>query len=127
MYTRSYDDNLGIVIPESYSGTAFKDTPKEAAEASVNEAVKDEKKQTNPWEKDNVHSENEEKYAQTGSFISKLPFKGFFSDIFKNTNFGLQKIGSEEILIIATAAFLFFSKDGDKECALMLLLLLFLS
>ncbi len=36
----------------------------------------------------------------------------------------ISKIGTEEILIIATALFLFLSKEGDKECAIMLLLLL---
>lgn len=35
-------------------------------------------------------------------------------------------LGLEEILIIAAAAFLFFSKDGDRECALMLVALLFI-
>ena len=62
----------------------------------------------------------------TFSFLSKLPFGSFLSDIGKNSKFSLQKIGTEEILIIATAAFLFFAKEGDKECAIMLLLLLFL-
>ena len=38
----------------------------------------------------------------------------------------MPRIGSEEILIIAAAAFLFLSKNGDRECAVMLLLLLFI-
>ena len=36
----------------------------------------------------------------------------------------MPEIHGEEILIIALAAFLFFSKSGDKESAFMLLLLL---
>ena len=37
------------------------------------------------------------------------------------------KIGTEELLIIALALFLFLSKDGDKECAIILFLLLFIN
>ena len=58
-----------------------------------------------------------------GSWLSSL-FRsggGFLS------SFGLSRIGSEEILIIAVALFLFLSKDGDRECALMLLLLLIIN
>ena len=39
----------------------------------------------------------------------------------------LPKIGTEEILILAAAAFLLFSKSGDKECAIFLLILLFIN
>ena len=37
------------------------------------------------------------------------------------------KLGTEELLIIALALFLFLSKDGDKECAIILFLLLFIN
>ena len=36
----------------------------------------------------------------------------------------LPKLGTEEILIIGLALFLFLSRDGDKECAILLALLL---
>ena len=55
---------------------------------------------------------------------------GFLQNILGNLNIrlpSLDKIGFEEILIIAIAAFLFFSADGDKECALILLALLLIN
>lgn len=130
MYTRPYDDNVGIVIPESYNGTTFRDggrgepmpEPSESIQASA-QSVGD----ASVWKTDStVHTENE-KNEQAGSLFGKLRIGNLFGGIFENGNFSLQKIGAEEILIIATAAFLFFSKDGDKECAIMLLLLIFLT
>ena len=44
---------------------------------------------------------------------------GFFKD-------GHLSLGTEEILIIGIALLLLFNKSGDKECAIMLLLLLFI-
>ena len=121
MYTRTYDDNRGILIPESYGGTALYDgvaiqTGKDEEESGAQEA-------------ESVLTEghlDNAKDAQTFSLFSKLHLPDFLTKTFKNSNFGLQKIGIEEILIIGTATFLFFSKDGDRECAIMLLLLLFL-
>jgi hypothetical protein len=55
---------------------------------------------------------------------------GFLQNILGNINIrmpSLDKIGFEEILIIAIAAFLFFSADGDRECALILLALLLIN
>ena len=135
MYTRPYDDNAGIIIPESYSGTALREEPPisethETEQASATPRP-DASGGRNPWEKDTtVHNDSpmkNDKAVPTGSFLSNLPFGNLLGGIFKNERFGLQKIGTEEILIIATAAFLLFSKDGDKECAIMLLLLLFLA
>lgn len=52
--------------------------------------------------------------------------KNFFSKGSLNSiKDSFKKIGTEELLILALAAFLFFSRDGDRECALMLLALLF--
>ena len=129
MYTREYnDDGRRIVIPESYGGTLLRDPPvDEGARAHADKAT--EKVDKNPWEREENSTEDlhkSDESVETFSFISKLPLGSFLSDIFKKANFSLQKIGTEEILIIATSAFLFFIKDGDKECAIMLLLLLFL-
>lgn len=124
MYSRSYsDDKGGIIIPDSYGGTALFDPPIREQD--------EEPRGKNPWEESaekeaSVSVENAET-AEAPSFLSKLGIANFLPNIFKNGNFGLQKIGKEEILILATAAFLFFSKEGDRECALMLLLLLFLT
>ncbi len=138
MYTRPYDRDDGIFIPESYGGTALRDSslpdgkenddPREGVTQNQAEAAAADK---NPWE--NTESENASKSIEQDekwgifSFLGKLGFGDFFGNIFKNTKFSLQKIGTEEILILAAAAFLFFSRDGDKECALMLLLLLFIT
>ena len=131
MYTRPYNEDAhGIVIPESYGGTLLREpeprveSKEEAATVSADSASR------NPWE-ENVTEPVEEVHkneatVETFSFLSKLPFGNFLSNIGKNSKFSLQKIGTEEILIIATAAFLFFAKEGDKECAIMLLLLLLL-
>ena len=127
MYTRTYNENIGeIIIPERYGGTSFgqKDNSEEREEI-----IPTEKSAKNPWENEEIHTESPQKNeetVETAAQPSKLLFGGLFSNIFKNGNFSLQKIGKEEILIIATAAFLLFSKEGDKECAIMLILLLFL-
>ena len=119
MYTRAYNEGgAGIIIPEKYGGTSFGQ--------AENSKVGDEGK--NPWEKDeSVHTEVEsEEGVQASASAQRIPLLGMLSKIFKNDTFGLQQIGKEELLIIATAAFLLFSKEGDKECAIMLILLLFL-
>ena len=127
MYTRAYNDERGgIIIPDSYGGTALY----ESASALADTGEDDEKSNKNPWEEEKdppVSASPKDIETEKTSFFSKLHIPDFLPNIFKNANFGLQKLGKEEILIIATAAFLFFSKEGDKECALMLLLLLFLS
>ena len=132
MYTRPYnDDGHGIVIPESYGGTLLRENerPVEVKEASHRQD--NESNMKNPWEAEEsapvkeVH--NEVDSVEAFSFLSRLPFGNLLTNIGKNGKFSLQKIGTEEVLIIATAAFLFFAKDGDKECAIMLLLLLFLT
>ena len=125
MYTRTYSNESGIVIPERYGGTSLGGT------------VRDEACSTPPYENQGredeneiegaVHTENgegESEAVSASSFLSKLSFSRIFPNILKNDFFSLQSIGKEEILIIVTAAFLLFSKEGDKECAIMLLLLL---
>ncbi len=123
MYTRTYnDEKSNIIIPESYGGTALYESAEDKFD-NVSDPPK------NPWESDAAAAAsapvNEGKSEPT-SFLSKIKIPAFLSNIFNSDNFGLQKIGTEEILLIAVAAFLFFSKDGDKECSLLLLALLFL-
>ena len=131
MYTRPYNEDAhGIVIPESYGGTLLREPepPAESIEETVGASVGASTK--NPWEGGSPNPVEEvhktEDTREAFSFLSRLPFGNFLSNIGKNGKFSLQKIGTEEILIIATAAFLFFAKEGDKECAIMLLLLLLL-
>ena len=131
MYTRPYnDEGHGIVIPESYGGTLLRESEKIADKNEISNENTYDSHAKNPWEEEynepapEVHKNDDS--VETFSLLSKLPFGNFFTNIGKNSKFSLQKIGAEEILIIATAAFLFFTKDGDKECAIMLLLLLLL-
>ena len=123
MYTRSYSNETeDIIIPDKYGGTSFYHAQEETGDNRTAGTK-------NPWEETNIHtSENEkdEESIESSTTPTKGYLGGFLSRFFKNDNFSLQKIGTEEILIIAAAAFLLFSKEGDKECAIMLLLLLFL-
>ena len=123
MYTRTYaDDHSGILIPDSYGGTAL-------SQPHTQQRQPDEDNGKNPWEEAQTMTSSEPaepESTQASAEPTKLHMPAFLTNIFKNSNFGLQKIGTEEILIIAAAAFLLFSKDGDKECAIILLLILFL-
>lgn len=117
MYSRSYyaDEAGRVTLPDNYDGTAFIDH--KSSEENGREIFTE-----SPTE--NV---TEASCQNNGIFhgLSKSPI---LSSIFGSFNrFGglrMPNIGVEEILILATAAFLFFSKDGDKECAIILLLLL---
>ena len=100
MYTRDFGtEEARRSVPDSYCGNLFS----EESEAPV-------------------HSENCEEKETSSVFHSLLtkPFDFKSLPIFK------KGFGTEEILIIGIAAFLLFSKGGDKECAIILLLSLFL-
>ncbi len=124
MYTRSYDNEGGIRIPERYDGNAFS-APEEQTDVK-SEILKSEPLRA-PWDtqKEEVHEDTVPTVAGAGvgnifsRYIKKLPFGAL--NIFGGDGFHL---GTEEILIIGVALFLFFSGGGDKECAIMLLLLL---
>ncbi len=125
MYTRSYDNESRIKIPENYDGNAF-------FEESVSD-VSPPKKETAeplvaPWDAPKSPPPEEETVPTAagikagnffGKYLKKLPFGAL-------NIFGGDKLefGTEEILLIGVALFLFFSGGGDKECAVMLLLLL---
>ena len=118
MYSRSfYPEANESSIPENYVGNAF-------SEIATSEAVEEEK----PTQDENSTMPTVSLPGNDGLFssITRIPF---LSSLFKGDGGFLKwpKIGSEEILIIAIAALMFFSKDGDKECALILLFLLFIS
>ena len=123
MYTRTYgDDHHGILIPESYGGTAFTEGLKSEPSAP------DESEQKTCTDEAEAASAvpNTTKKASATVDESKSHFLAFLPNIFNFSNLSLQKLGNEEILIIAAAIFLFFSKEGDRELAIMLMLLLFL-
>ena len=134
MYSRSYTERgSGILIPESYGGTAFIEETEEktVTETPIVPELNGEKERA---EKSDLPTEEERREdsvpvgaSPLSGLFGKLPFGNLLGNVFGNGRLGLQSIGTEEILIIATAAFLLFSKDGDKECAIMLLLLLFIT
>lgn len=116
MYSRSYyaDDASRVALPENYDGTAFMERePEEVEEVAFVEQA----------EEKAVEASRHNDGFSGGPL--KIPLlSGLFG-----TDGGLKlpTIGVEEILILATAAFLFFSKDGDKESAIILLLLLLIN
>ena len=105
MYARPYKDAEIQALPPHYDGVAFTD------------AVQN--------EKECVESTTQKEDAPQAS-ADPLGISRFLgADIFRGIKF--PKIGTEELLLIAAAAFLFFSRDGDKECAILILMLIFLS
>ena len=119
MYTRSYNEQGDTLrVPEGYSGTALGD-------GVHNEIVE------NEAEKPGGEIKPEVKESVSAGLFSGLfgspAVKGILSSLFGTAGLSMPTIGTEEIIIIATAAFLFFSGDGDKECALLLLLLLLIN
>ena len=123
MYTRTYsDDHHGILIPDSYGGTTFTDglkfeqTPPEEKESATRQEETE----------DVSGTPTTAKKASTSLDESKSHLFSFLPNILNFSNFSLQNLGKEEVLIIAAAIFLFLSKEGDKELAIMLILLLFL-
>jgi hypothetical protein len=140
MYSRNYQAGEIPTLPESYSGVAFREPepiPEDAPKSIPKSA--DVKFTTSPAPPDpNLTAAPEPEPAPepetipTGGLLSGimdgLPLKGLFSGVsgFNLGRLGLNKIGTEEILIIGLALFLFLSREGDKECAILLILLLFI-
>lgn len=132
MYTRNYiDDGGGMNIPQNYDGIAFDtDIPdtKNTIAASMGE-----KKISPPDMKAEVPesaptSANAEGSGIFGGFLQKLGLKNILpSSIGSLFQLDQFKLGKEEILLIGIALFLLFSKEGDKECAIILLFLLFVN
>lgn len=116
MYAQSYRDAKGLSIPEGYDGTAISTETEEKMTSSQSE-------------RKNATAESVSVGASEvkRGFLSELPFGNILSGILGKANFGLHKIGFEEILLAIGALYLFFAKDGDKECAIMLAILLFIN
>ena len=116
MYSRSYyaDETSRVTLPENYDGTAFRESDKERMP-----------------EQPIIESNDENSVEASGHIVGEGTGFGripILSALFGSGEScglsGPMNLGIEEILILATAAFLFFSKDGDKESAIILLLLL---
>lgn len=109
MYTRSYGtDEEKMTLPSGYDGTAFeKEISEKAEEASL------------PLPEDKPDERTEE----TGLF-SKIPLLRSIRG-FEKMRLPFD-LGSEDLVLLGIALLLFFTKDGDRECALMIALLLFI-
>ncbi|MBR5449212.1 MAG: hypothetical protein IKV43_04400 [Clostridia bacterium] len=113
MYTRAYPDRTSE-IPDGYNGTAMSDSERVDTGYIPTGA--------NPWE-GRVGGDNDTDGAvETGGVASSI-----FGGLFQNGRFSLQSIGFEEILILAVAAYMLMSQEGDRMCGIMLLVLLFIS
>ena len=129
MYTRNYcqDSEERIVVPENYDGNTFRTQPNTESATYYHIANQTQDPEFNISETPDTKEAMSKSAKSDNSFLSSL--KHFIPEgLFTGRGFlrnGLSQIGTEEILIIGIALFLFFSKDCDKECALMLIFLLF--
>lgn len=118
MYSRGYTEDSSeaikcqsVKIPVGYDGNAvFEDKPHECRKEEECESCEAKEK-------------NNER-IQKGGFLGDIISKFTSGRTFSPTSI-LSHIGTEEILLIALSIFLLFSEHGDKECAAMLFLLLF--
>ena len=125
MYSRSYyPEGEKVSLPENYDGTAFMERIDIEPEKQVSESITNEAVDTPVFKNEEDHRGRQSHTFENLPFLSGIFGKG---GMFGNLGFRMPNIGTEEILILATAAFLFFSKSGDRECALILLLLLFIN
>lgn len=118
MYSRNYDSTEDFTVPKNYDGTAFSAKAEDCAQDAP------------PRDAPSAGGESAEAFAKSsGGFFSslfgKLPFAGALPQLGFPGQMKLPEIHGEELLIIAVALFLLFSKNGDKESAIILLILLF--
>ena len=118
MYARSYPEKSVSNVPEGYGGSAVRECEPEAESRYINE------ENINPWERESEAEPvgaipRQESRSGTSGF-------GLLSGLFQNGRINLKALGFEEILIIAAAAYMLMSRDGDRECGIMLLILLFI-
>lgn len=140
MYSRNYYTESGekISIPENYDGVTFGVDMNQDDNPPIPESVIETGAEANknPWEAlpppppPPSHMHESSHGDKSDSILTGLTKSPVLGGLFgKGLPFGLSslkfpKIGTEEILIIGAALFLFFSKDGDRETAIILLLLL---
>ena len=134
MYTRNYiDEGGGVNIPQNYDGIAF-DTEIADTKNTVSAAVGEKKispqdyPTPEPEPNDTPASASIDSGGIFGNLFGKFGLKNILPGSIGSA-LGLDKfkLGVEELLIIGLALFLLFSKEGDKECAIILLLLLFVN
>ena len=125
MYTRTYfSDENKVDIPENYDGTAFRE--------KEDSFVKSEAQDAAPAQNPNASEETVSR-SVFSPILEKLPLKGLgnFLPFLRPRDSSHEKreisFGTEEVLICIIALYMFFSKEGDKECAIMLIFLLFIT
>lgn len=116
MYTQSYGTDREIKIPESYGGIAFSEPEAEDGTAIHSEATED----AAPAMREGGGGGGFDLFG-----LGKLLPKGLFSGVGFDISGLFSSFGAEELLLLGLFFFLFFSKGGDKECAIILLFLLF--
>ena len=139
MYSRAYGGSGEdrIPIPERYGGTAFSEGGKDdnrrssaevlaiPADTATREAKISPREPIPEPPADSVTGDCEEVAAKQGfrlaPFLKNLIPKSLLP---RGGGFSLDL---EDLLIIGIAVFLFLSRDGDRELALMLALLVFIS
>ena len=137
MYTRAYNgEEKKLSIPENYDGTAFLKSENELHTRPIIPNVSEPKyssreafcKVEENTEEISVFSSDSHGECSNEPGKKKFTLGNIFEGFTKDKGlFSSFKIGSEELLIIGVAMLLFFSKSGDRECALLLLLLLFIN
>lgn len=124
MYTRSYpSESERVAPPVNYDGFTFQDSDSYEKNCTRPPTNQETAPKSELCEEECVSTNTTPKSPLGGILgFGKGLFGGLLGSPFK-----LPKLGNEEILIIATALFLIFSKEGDKECAVLLLLLLLIN
>ena len=123
MYTRNYlKEETQTIVPENYDGNAFCKSYSEEKKAEQSSVFL-----PPPFEEDSTKTEKDTGLSIV-SLIEKTPLKALLSFLPGKNDDGEKKIniGTEEILICAAALYMLLSKNGDKECAIMLFVLLFI-
>ena len=124
MYSRSYyPDSERMSLPENYDGTAFMERQIPQEDQETVEAAASDNTEDQVFKVTNGNHRSRQSSFENSPILSGIFGKG---GLLGDIGIHMPTIGTEEILILATAAFLFFSKSGDRECALILLLLLFI-
>ena len=130
MYTRSFHSDEGIKIPDHYNGTSLLNQAPSEPSRIAKELPRGEMK-ISPADESIEEEEcvceaiSEQRSARPSGDV----LKGIFAPIgrlFPSLAAITAEFGTEEILLIGLALFLFFSDSGDRECALILLALIFI-
>ena len=130
MYTRAYTkEKDGLKLPDNYSGTAF--MPKSEPSTSEPVYTEPEKREIKISQKFDNHEQRTEPETKEEPTFSKIDQAGKFSFLSKrlrqiSKDYHLPKLDFEDLLLIAIAAFIFLSQSEDIECAIMLLILVFI-